>query len=77
MKKKLSLALVTGSLCLCAMTAPAMAAECGVIEGTTPIFEGAATAAEDITIYNDKIAVSFAVGTNNYWNIRKLDIMHK
>ncbi len=75
MKKKLSLALVTGSLCLCAMTAPAMAAECGVIEGTTPIFEGAATAAEDITIYNDKIAVSFAVGTNNYWNMTRGSIL--
>ena len=75
MNKKLSLALLSGSLCLCAMTVPAMAAECGVIEGATPIFEGAATADEDITIYNDKIAVSFAVGTNNYWNMTRGSIM--
>lgn len=75
MNKKLSLALVAGSLCVCAMTAPAMAAECGVIKGATPIFEGAATAADDITIYNDKIAVSFAVGTNNYWNMTRGSVL--
>ena len=26
---------------------------------------------EDITIWNDKMAVSFAVGSNNYWNMTK------
>ena len=66
MNKKLSLALATGA-CVCAMTVPAMAAD--YIKGETPIFEGAAVGANDVTIYNDKIAVSFAVDTPNYWNM--------
>ena len=73
MNKKLSLALLTGSLCVCALTVPAMAA--GVVDGATPIFEGAATDAKDFTIYNDKIAASFAIGTNNYWNMTRGSIL--
>ncbi len=73
MNKKLSLALATGALCVCAMTVPAMAAD--YIKGETPIFEGAAVGANDVTIYNDKIAVSFAVDTPNYWNLTGGSIM--
>ena len=35
---------------------------CGFDTGATRIFEGMATADNDITIHNDKIAASFAVG---------------
>ena len=73
MNKKLSLAFATGALCVCAMTVPAMAAD--YIKGETPIFEGAAVGANDVTIYNDKIAVSFAVDTPNYWNMTGGSIM--
>ena len=73
MNKKFSLALATGALCVCAMTVPAMAAD--YIKGETPIFEGAAVGANDVTIYNDKIAVSFAVDTPNYWNMTGGSIM--
>ena len=47
MNKKFSLALATGALCVCAMTVPAMAAD--YIKGETPIFEGAAVGANDVT----------------------------
>ena len=48
---------------------------CGVERGATRIFEGMATDDEDITIWNDKMAVSFAVGSNNYWNMTKGSIL--
>ena len=48
---------------------------CGVKQGATPIFEGMATDDKDITIWNDKMAVSFAVGSNNYWNMTKGSIL--
>ena len=51
---------------------------CGVKQGATDIFEGMAKDDKDITICNDKMAVSFAVGANNYWNMTKgsnLDII--
>lgn len=67
MNKKMAIALAASSLCVCAMATPAMAAD--YIKGTTPIFEGAATGDNDVTIFNDKIAVSFAVDTPNYWNM--------
>ena len=41
----------------------------GVIKGPTPIDQGMAIHEKDFTIYNGKIAVSFAVGSNNYWNM--------
>lgn len=48
---------------------------CGVEQGATRIFEGMATDDKDITIWNDKMAVSFAVGSNNYWNMTKGSIL--
>lgn len=48
---------------------------CGVKQGATDIFEGMATDDKDITIWNDKMAVSFAVGSNNYWNMTKGSIL--
>ena len=48
---------------------------CGVEQGKTKIFEGMATDDKDITIWNDKMAVSFAVGSNNYWNMTKGSIL--
>ncbi|MFQ7011268.1 MAG: CehA/McbA family metallohydrolase [Clostridia bacterium] len=48
---------------------------CGVKQGATEILEGMATDKEDITIWNDKMAVSFAVGSNNYWNMTKGSIL--
>ena len=48
---------------------------CGVEQGATKIFEGMATDDKDITIWNDKMAVSFAVGSNNYWNMTKGSIL--
>ena len=48
---------------------------CGVEQGPTKIFEGMATDDKDITIWNDKMAVSFAVGSNNYWNMTKGSIL--
>lgn len=47
----------------------------GVIKGATPIQNGMAIHADDFTIFNDKIAASFAVGTNNYWNMTKGSIL--
>ncbi len=48
---------------------------CGFKQGATEILEGMATDKEDITIWNDKMAVSFAVGSNNYWNMTKGSIL--
>lgn len=48
---------------------------CGIKQGATDIFEGMATDDKDITIWNDKMAVSFAVGSNNYWNMTKGSIL--
>ena len=48
---------------------------CGFKQGATDIFEGMATDDKDITIWNDKMAVSFAVGSNNYWNMTKGSIL--
>lgn len=49
--------------------------ELGVIVGTTPIDQGMAIHANDFTIYNSKIAASFAVGSNNYWNMTNGSIL--
>lgn len=54
---------------------PAFAAEGGVVKGTTPIDQGMANNSQDITIYNSKIAASFAVGSSNYWNMTKGSIL--
>lgn len=50
-------------------------ADCGVSEGPTAIFEGRATGTHDLTVYNDKIAFSIAVDSNNYWNMTKGSIL--
>lgn len=50
-------------------------ADVGVVKGATPINQGMAIHADDFTIYNDKIAASFAVGTNNYWNMTNGSIL--
>jgi len=47
----------------------------GVITGATPINQGMANHPSDFTIYNDKIAASFAVGSNNYWNMTNGSIL--
>lgn len=76
MKFRVGLVLAVGvivALLLCAV--PVFAAEGGVIKGTTPIDQGMANNAKDITIYNSKIAASFAVGTPNYWNMTKGSIL--
>ncbi|ABO51787.1 hypothetical protein Dred_3287 [Desulforamulus reducens MI-1] len=62
------------ALCLVLLATPAMA-EVGIINGPTPIDQGMAMHKDDFTIYNDKIAASFAVGTNNYWNMTNGSIL--
>ena len=47
----------------------------GVVTGPTPIDQGMAVHNDDFTIYNDKIAASFAVGTPNYWNMTSGSIL--
>lgn len=56
------------------LSAPALA-EVGVIAGPTPIDQGMAIHADDFTIYNNRIAASFAVGSNNYWNMTNGSIL--
>ncbi len=74
--KKLKLSLLLGAYALCSMllTRP-VKADVGVVKGATPINQGMAIHADDFTIYNDKIAASFAVGTNNYWNMTNGSIL--
>lgn len=50
-------------------------AEVGVKVGPTPIDQGMAIHADDFTIYNNRIAASFAVGSNNYWNMTNGSIL--
>jgi len=76
MKVRAGLLFVTGLLgVMLFFTTPAFAAEGGVIKGPTPIDQGMAISAQDITIYNDNIAASFAIGTSNYWNMTKGSIL--
>lgn len=49
--------------------APGGGSSLGVVMGPTPIDQGMAIHEKDFTIYNSKIAASFAVGSNNYWNM--------
>ncbi|WP_298703213.1 CehA/McbA family metallohydrolase [uncultured Veillonella sp.] len=46
-----------------------------VQEGATPIENGMANHKDDFTVINNKIAVSFAAGSNNYWNMTKGSIL--
>lgn len=59
-------------LCSCCSAAYA---KVGVVTGPTPIDQGMAIHKDDFTIYNNKIAASFAVGTNNYWNMTNGSIL--
>ncbi|SMD13911.1 CehA/McbA family metallohydrolase [Sporomusa malonica] len=74
LKTKMSALLSVCALCLILLATPAMA-EVGVVNGPTPIDQGMAIHKDDFTIYNDKIAASFAVGTNNYWNMTNGSIL--
>ncbi|WP_246213201.1 CehA/McbA family metallohydrolase [Aminipila butyrica] len=68
----LSLGLLGGMLLF---ASPVFAAEGSIVKGSTPIDQGMANSKEDITIYNSKIAASFAVGSSNYWNMTKGSIL--
>lgn len=67
-RRKKALKVLVMSALMAGISATSMAAV-GVVQGPTPIDQGMANSAEDFTIYNDKIAASFAVGSNNYWNM--------
>jgi len=58
-----------------AAKAPTNTATVNFITGPTPIVGGDATNKNDITMYNDKIAVSFAVDTPNPWGNPKGSIL--
>ncbi|WP_312648399.1 CehA/McbA family metallohydrolase [Aminipila sp.] len=76
MKFRVGLMLTMGLLgAMLLFATPVFAAEGGVVKGTTPIDQGMANDAKDITIYNSKIAASFAVGSSNYWNMTKGSIL--
>ena len=67
-RRKKALKVLVMSALMAGISATSLAAV-GVVQGPTPIDQGMANSAEDFTIYNDKIAASFAVGSNNYWNM--------
>lgn len=73
----IALTMVFTSMWMMSSTSGVSAAQqvCGYDTGATKIFEGMATDDKDITIYNDKITASFAVGSNNYWNMTKGSIL--
>lgn len=73
----MALVMAFTSIWVMSSTSGVSAAEktCGYDTGATKIFEGMATDDKDITIYNDKITASFAVGSNNYWNMTKGSIL--
>ncbi len=62
-------------MCLCLITAVPAFADVKVIKGATPIENGMANNANDFTVVNDKIAVSFAVGSSNFWNMTNGSIL--
>lgn len=69
-KKKRRLTLLLALiLSLCLVTALPAFAEVKVVEGVTPIDNGMANNEKDFTVINDKIALSFAVGSSNFWNM--------
>lgn len=73
-KTKISTLVSVCASSLVLLATPAMASV-GVINGPTPIDQGMAIHKDDFTIYNDKIAASFAVGSNNYWNMTNGSIL--
>jgi hypothetical protein len=74
LKSKLQILAGVCVLCTGAVSLPAVA-KVGVITGATPIDQGMAIHKDDFTIYNNKIAASFAVGSNNYWNMTNGSIL--
>ncbi len=74
MNPKKILCLFTSVLYLSLCSLPA-SAKVGVQTGPTPIDQGMAIHEKDFTIYNNKIAASFAVGSNNYWNMTSGSIL--
>lgn len=68
-----SLRLITGAGLV--FYATLAGAKVGIVTGPTPIDQGMAIHQDDFTIYNDKIAASFAVGSNNYWNMTNGSIL--
>lgn len=73
-KKLLTLGIAVGISATMLMDVPAFAA-IHIEQGPTKIQQGMANRPEDITIWNDDIAVSFAVGSNNYWNMTNGSIL--
>lgn len=73
-KKLTSLIFATGVVAILGFTTPAFA-DVHIQKGPTKIDQGMANHKDDITIFNDKIAASFAVGSNNYWNMTNGSIL--
>lgn len=73
--KMLSALVVTAGMATTALCVPSASAAVRVQEGGTKIDQGMANHKDDFTIYNDEIAASFAVGTNNYWNMTNGSIL--
>lgn len=62
------------NLCTCLvalLASPAAIAAVSIVRGPTPIPEGNATGARDITILNEHMAVAFAVGTAPPWGVAR------
>ena len=59
----ISLSRLVLSICVFALALPAAQADVKVIEGPTPIQDGEATSAGDITVLNEKLAFALAVGS--------------
>ena len=62
------------SLCVLALALSAAQAGVMVIEGPTPIQEGEAKSAGDITVVNEKLAFALAVGQLVYRELQALGI---
>ena len=73
--KTLSAFVVTAGMATTMLWATPTSAAVHVQEGGTKIDQGMANSKEDFTIYNGEIAASFAVGTNNYWNMTSGSIL--
>ncbi len=70
MKNRLSMRIMLAIVLIVvlAIAAPAMA-DVKIVKGPSPIDGDTLNHPEDITIYNDKIALTFAVGSPNFWGM--------
>lgn len=75
MRKSKIMSIFAMFIALCMFTAIPAFADVKVIKGVTPIENGMANNKDDFTVVNDKIALSFAVGTNNFWNMTNGSIL--